>query len=193
MGYSARLEFTGHTEGEGITSGLAGTLAHHERSFRLLAQYLQRYLSGITVRIINDRWAGISFFCEKHGGEGKGKRRSDLNVPVTKRKLEPLETGLRTGSPDEYLKLARGDVLFRRTEKAPKAARARVCVYILILRHAVMSRGPTWVFQLETRALCVARPPRFDYSGCLFSRVKAAGLAWSHECFRQRAPSCSTC
>lgn len=71
-------------------------------------------------------------------------------------------------------------------------SRAHVCVYIL-LRHAVMSRGPTWVFQLETRAPCVARPPRFDYSGCLFSRVKAAGLAWSHECFRQRAPSCSTC
>lgn len=55
MGYSAWLEFTGHTEGEGVTSGLAGTFAHHERSFRLLAQYLQRYLSGITVRIVNDR------------------------------------------------------------------------------------------------------------------------------------------
>lgn len=49
MGYSARLEFTGHAEGEGVTSGLTGTLSHHERSFRLLAQYLQRYLSRITV------------------------------------------------------------------------------------------------------------------------------------------------
>jgi len=57
MGYSARLEFTWHTEGEGVTSGLAGALSHHEGSFRLLAQYLQRYLPEITVAslIINER------------------------------------------------------------------------------------------------------------------------------------------
>lgn len=98
-------------------------------------------------------------------------------------------TGNWTGSLDEYLKLARGDVLFRHTEKAsPSCSCICACIF-----HSDMLRRPTWVFQLETRALCVARPLRFDYSGCLFSRVKAAGLAWSHECFRQQAPSCSTC
>lgn len=68
MGYSAWLEFTGHTEGEGVTSGLTGTLSHHEGSFRLLAQYLQCYLPEITVAPprINDKWTGVlDFFSPK--------------------------------------------------------------------------------------------------------------------------------
>lgn len=89
MGYSARLKFTGHTEGEGVTSGLAGTLAHHERSFRLLAQYLQRYLSEITVRIVNDRWAGGLFL--------RGDAWGDDRICVSQSQRRPLETGLDCG------------------------------------------------------------------------------------------------
>lgn len=59
MGYSAWLEFTGHAKGESVTSGLAGTLSHHERPFRLLAQYFQRYLSKIT-NCVNNK--GTEFF-----------------------------------------------------------------------------------------------------------------------------------
>lgn len=62
MGYSAWLEFTGHAEGESVTSGLAGTLSYHERPFRLLAQYLQRYLSRITNSVNNKRAEFFIFF-----------------------------------------------------------------------------------------------------------------------------------
>lgn len=57
-----------------------------------------------------------------------GETRLDLRVPVTR--TRPLETGLWTGSPDEYLKLARGDVLFRRTERRHRlSARVYARVY----------------------------------------------------------------
>lgn len=53
MGYSAWLEFARYSKRKGITSGFTGTLPHHERSFRFLAQHLQRYFPG-TVKDCND-------------------------------------------------------------------------------------------------------------------------------------------
>lgn len=73
------------------------------------------------------------------GGDGLFLRETwrTIGFANSQSQKRPLEAGrLWTGSLDEYLKLARGDVLFRRTEKAPHArARARACgerVYILL-------------------------------------------------------------